>query len=79
VSGGPKRTRTAYFYGGGFNPFGRSWGGAFAPTKKCPIGPPPPTVCVSTDPLNPCPTAPPEATPTPAAAALARPTKAPKP
>ena len=23
-------------------PFGRSWGGSFAPTKKCPIGPPPP-------------------------------------
>ncbi len=54
-AGGPKRTRTAYFYGGGFYPFGRSWGGAFAPTRKCPLAPPPPTVCVSLDPLSPCP------------------------
>jgi hypothetical protein len=65
VAGGPERTRTAYFYGGGFYPFGRSWGGAFVPSKKCPIGPPPPTVCVSTDPLSPCPSLPAE-TPTPA-------------
>ena len=57
VGGGPKRTRTSYFYGGGFYPFGRTWGGSFAPSKKCPIGPPPPTLCVSTDPLLPCPTA----------------------
>jgi peptidoglycan glycosyltransferase len=64
VSGGPERTRTAYFYGGGFYPFGRSWGGAFMPTKKCPIGPPPPTICVSVDPLSPCPSLPPE-TPSP--------------
>ncbi|HYO43560.1 MAG TPA: transglycosylase domain-containing protein [Candidatus Limnocylindrales bacterium] len=68
VSGGPKRTRTAYFYGGGFYPLGRSWGGAFAPTKKCPIGPPPPTECVSTDPLLPCPSLPPEAGPSEAPA-----------
>ena len=46
VSGGPKRTRTSYFYGGGFYPFGRSWGGKFAPTKTCPIAPPPPSVCL---------------------------------
>ena len=69
TGGGPKGTRTAYFYGSGngisWYPFGRSWGGAFAPTKKCPIGPPPPTVCVSTDPASPCPTLPPEPTPTP--------------
>jgi penicillin-binding protein 1A len=69
VSGGPKRTRTAYFYGGGFYPFGRSWGGSFVPTKKCPIGPPPPTVCVSTDPLSPCPSLPPEVSPSPGASA----------
>ena len=65
VAGGPKRTHTAYFYGSGSGiswfPYGRNWGGSFAPTKKCPIGPPPPTVCVSTDPLSPCPTAPPQA------------------
>jgi penicillin-binding protein 1A len=54
VTGGPKRTHTAYFYGNGFFPFGRSWGGAFAPTKKCPLAPPPPSVCVSVDPLSPC-------------------------
>jgi membrane peptidoglycan carboxypeptidase len=66
VAGGPERTRTAYFYGGGFYPFGRSWGGAFVPTKKCPIGPPPPSICVSTDPLSPCPSLPPESpAPTP--------------
>lgn len=55
VSGGPKRTRTAYFYGGGFYPFGRTWGGAFARTKTCPIAPPPPSVCVPGDPASPCP------------------------
>ena len=65
VSGGPKGTRTAYFYGGGFFPFGRSWGGSFAPTRRCPIAPPPPTICVSLDPLMPCPSIPPAATPAP--------------
>ena len=67
VRGGPKRTRTAYFYGSGdgisWYPFGRTWGGSFAPTKKCPIGPPPPSVCVSTDPASPCPSLPPEPSP----------------
>ena len=52
VRGGPKGTRTAYFYGSGdginWYPFGRSWGGSFAPTKKCPIGPPPPSLCFPT-------------------------------
>jgi hypothetical protein len=41
VAGGPKGTRTAYFYGTGFYPFGRSWGGIFAPTETCPLAPPP--------------------------------------
>ncbi len=72
VRGGPKGTRTSYFYGGGFYPFGANWGGKFAPTKKCPIGPPPPSVCVSIDPASPCPTAPPPA-------ATPKPTKTPKP
>ena len=41
VSGGPQRTRTSYFYINGFTPFGRSWGGAFAPTEVCaPVQPP---------------------------------------
>jgi membrane peptidoglycan carboxypeptidase len=57
VAGGPKHTRTSYFYGGGFYPYGTSWGGQFAPTKKCPIAPPPPTVCVP-DLFNPCPSEP---------------------
>jgi membrane peptidoglycan carboxypeptidase len=78
VGGGPKGTRTAYFYGGGFYPFGRTWGGGgFVPTKLCPIGPPPPTPCVSVDPASPCPSLPPgpspEPTPTP------KPTKSPHP
>jgi membrane peptidoglycan carboxypeptidase len=58
VSGGPKNTRTAYFYGSGFTPFGATWGGQFAPTQLCPIAvvTPPPTPCVSYDPSFPCPT-----------------------
>jgi membrane peptidoglycan carboxypeptidase len=44
VRGGPKGTRTVYFYNGAFRPFGASWGGAFAPTEKCqPLPPPTPT------------------------------------
>jgi membrane peptidoglycan carboxypeptidase len=69
VAGGPEGTRTAYFYGSGngisWYPFGRSWGGAFAPTKKCPIGPPPATPCVEVDPASPCPSLPVEPTPSP--------------
>jgi peptidoglycan glycosyltransferase len=76
VAGGPKGTRTSYFYVNGFTPFGANWGGKFAPTKKCPIGPPPPSVCVPTLDV-PCPSAPPEPTPTPAA--TPKPTKTPKP
>ncbi len=62
--GGPlKGTRTVYFYGQGFYPFGRTWGGTFAPTKLCPIAPPSPTPCIN--PLDPllCPS--PEPTPSP--------------
>ena len=54
VAGGPKRTRTSYFYGGGFYPFGRSWGSSGSvPSRKCPLAPPPPTECVP-DFFNPC-------------------------
>ncbi len=63
VHGGPKGTHTAYFYGGGFFPYGASWGGHFVPTKKCKIAPPEPTPCVSIDPLAPCPSAPPPTDP----------------
>ncbi len=37
VGGGPEGTRTAYFYGGGFFPYGRTWGGVMAPTELCTI------------------------------------------
>ncbi|HYK95279.1 MAG TPA: transglycosylase domain-containing protein [Candidatus Dormibacteraeota bacterium] len=35
VRGGPKGTRTMYFYSLGFHPFGATWGGAFKPTEVC--------------------------------------------
>jgi membrane peptidoglycan carboxypeptidase len=41
IGGGLKGTRTSYLYGSGFYPFGRSWGGKFAPTELCPLAPPP--------------------------------------
>jgi membrane peptidoglycan carboxypeptidase len=41
VGGGLKGSRTQYFYDNAFTPFGRTWGGIFAPTKLCPIAPPP--------------------------------------
>jgi membrane peptidoglycan carboxypeptidase len=49
VAGGPNRDRTAYFYNGQFNPFGRSWGplvsghgcSAPSPTTTCIPGPTP--------------------------------------
>jgi peptidoglycan glycosyltransferase len=56
VSGGPEGTRTSYFYGSGFYPFGRSWGGIFAPSERCEPRPPEPTRCVELDPASPCPT-----------------------
>ena len=58
VRGGSKGTRTAYFYGSGFYPFGRTWGAKFAPTELCPLAPKTPPPC---DPLL----LPPEATPCP--------------
>ena len=41
VGGGLKGTTTQYFYGDGFYPFGRTWGGIFAPSGTCPLAPPP--------------------------------------
>jgi membrane peptidoglycan carboxypeptidase len=41
VRGGPKSTRTAYFYSSQFMPFGRSWGAPFAPRSLCPLYTPP--------------------------------------
>jgi membrane peptidoglycan carboxypeptidase len=45
VAGGPERTRTAYFYSNQFAPFGRTWGGIFAPSKLCKPPAPSPTPC----------------------------------
>jgi membrane peptidoglycan carboxypeptidase len=75
VSGGPKGTHTAYFYGTGFFPFGRTWGGIFAPTDLCPLAPPPtPAPCDNPFGLF-CPTpSPTEPTPSPS-----HPGKTPKP
>jgi membrane peptidoglycan carboxypeptidase len=64
VVGGPKNTKTSYFYASYFTPFGRTWGGKFAPTEVCnskpldcgpgapPVDPsaPPPTSCPSPSP-----------------------------
>ena len=44
VGGGPKGTRTAYFYNGAFAPFGRSWGAPFAPDQAVPAVHAPPPV-----------------------------------
>jgi membrane carboxypeptidase/penicillin-binding protein PbpC len=52
VGGGPKGTRTSYFYNGAFAPFGRTWGAPFAPRALCPIPAAPPPVC---DPFAPTP------------------------
>ncbi|MBF8290458.1 MAG: Penicillin-binding protein, partial [Chloroflexi bacterium] len=41
VTGGPEDTATIYFYNNGFAPFGKTWGGVFAPTDVCtPVLPP---------------------------------------
>ncbi|MCI0584792.1 MAG: hypothetical protein L0227_18210, partial [Chloroflexi bacterium] len=40
VRGGPKRTPTSYFFDGFLVPFGRTWGGQFAPTDVCTAQPP---------------------------------------
>ena len=55
VSGGPEGTRTSYFYGSGFYPFGKSWGGIFAPSELCPIPEPEPPVLCGILFLPPCP------------------------
>jgi penicillin-binding protein 1A len=52
VRGGPKGTRTTYFYNSAFAPFGRSWGAPFAPRERCPLAPPP-TVAPTCDPALP--------------------------
>jgi peptidoglycan glycosyltransferase len=40
VRGGPRHTATSYFFDGFLVPFGRTWGGKFAPTAVCePVAP----------------------------------------
>jgi hypothetical protein len=74
VRGGPESTRTAFFYGSGFYPYGRSWGGIFAPTDLCPIPAPPPLICgIPFFPDCPTDSPPPGGPPTP------KPGKTPKP
>jgi membrane peptidoglycan carboxypeptidase len=65
--GGPRRTPTAYFFDGFVVPFGRTWGGRFAPTDVCTFQPPiceepggPPTPVPSV--IVPCVTLPPPTT-----------------
>jgi hypothetical protein len=41
VSGGIENAKTIYFYGSGFYPFGRTWGGKFAPSEICDSTPEP--------------------------------------
>jgi membrane peptidoglycan carboxypeptidase len=41
VRGGPRGTRTAYFYNGAFAPYGRTWGAPFKPSRLCPKYTPP--------------------------------------
>jgi membrane peptidoglycan carboxypeptidase len=64
VRGGPKRTRTMYFYSLGFHPFGATWGGSFKPTEVCQAlvscgpggGPPTPQPSIIVPCITPAPT-----------------------
>jgi membrane peptidoglycan carboxypeptidase len=72
VAGGPRHTTTSYFFDGYVVPFGRTWGGKFAPTEVCqpvvqptcePSGPPGPPNPFATP--GACPTPGPTGTPGP--------------
>ncbi len=79
VYGGPKHTRTMYFYDNGFFPFGRTWGGKFPPTETCTVVPPSPTICFSLNPFSPCPSIEPSPAPTPSRGPGPKATPPPKP
>jgi membrane peptidoglycan carboxypeptidase len=51
VTGGPKKTKTSYFYNSRFAPFGKTWGAGFAPTETCELAPTPPPEPTPCDPL----------------------------
>ena len=85
VRGGPKGTRTAYFYNGAFAPFGRTWGAPFMPRDLCPLYTPPvycdpfatPDPFASAAPCIPLPTDP-RATRTPRPFNTPKPTRTPR-
>lgn len=84
VRGGPMNTRTTYFYSNAFAPFGRTWGGRFAPTATCSPLPPPPVPCGQppvVPPGLPAPTPVPCPTPAPSASSvpIVNPTPTPNP
>lgn len=55
VAGGPEKTKTSYFFGSGFQPYGATWGAPFAPTDTC-TPQPSPSPLPSCDPnAGPCP------------------------
>jgi penicillin-binding protein 1A len=80
VRGGPEGTRTAYFYGSGFYPFGRTWGAPFAPSRTCTPAPASPSPTISCDPVTGlCVTVPPSESPSPSESAAPSPTAKPTP
>jgi penicillin-binding protein 1A len=83
VVGGPARTATSYFFDGFLVPFGRTWGGSFAPTKVCSAVPPPtppPTCGPGGGPPTPQPSGPtPCPTPSPTPSGTPHTTPKPKP
>jgi membrane peptidoglycan carboxypeptidase len=82
VRGGPKGTRTSYFYNGAFLPFGRSWGALMNQGAGCIAPSPSPSVdpCASFDPLASVdPSASPVACPSPSDSPSASPSELPTP
>ncbi len=91
VHGGPKDTATAYFYDPSFQPYGRSWGAPFPPSRSCDQAPSPsPSAGPSVPPIvlpselptgepsiGPPPTIEPPPTPVPTAKPTHKPTKPP--
>jgi len=87
VRGGPKGTATAYFYEPTFQPYGKSWGAPFAPTRTCDQAPSPspstgpsesPSLAPSGAPTD-MPTTAPSEGPTPTPKPTHMPPKTPKP
>ena len=79
VRGGPKGTRTTYFYNLGYHPYGSTWGAPFPPTETCVPAPSPLPPDTPFPPDTPLPTDAPQAkhTPKPRPTAIPAPTPAP--